>query len=61
VFRTPCKPSSEIRNGYNDLELTTDSNSLLRSEKMKQFSGKIRMLFENKSIKLIAQVLHSFS
>jgi len=58
VLHTPCKPSSEIRNGYNDLELTTDSNSLLRSEKMKQFSGRIRMLFENKSIKLIALGLH---
>ena len=58
VLRTPCRPSSEIRNGYDELELTTDSTSLLRSENVKRLSGIIRMIFENKTIKLIALGVH---
>ena len=50
VYHTRCVPSSTHRNGYDEIELSGN----LRSERLKRITETIRMIFENRIIKLIA-------
>lgn len=50
VYHTHCIPSSTHRHGYDEIELPES----LRSERLKRISEVVRMIFENRIIKLIA-------